>query len=127
MKEAINETGINVGQNQNLFTHMKNGKEINEENLASCLTENVPFMQRLIETLTDALLTNKDFHPAVELQLEQKVNEKVQKVCEKMNAKIQTLEENYEDLAQYSRRNCLLLHGLMKTPMMLLKIFLKKN
>ena len=127
MKEAINETGINVGQNQNLFTHMKNEKEINEENLASCLTENVPFMQRLIETLTDALLTNKDFHPEVEVQLEQKVNEKVQKVCEKMNAKIQTLEENYEDLAQYSRRNCLLLHGLIKAPMKLLKIFLKKN
>ena len=67
-------------------------------------------MKNLIAKLTTALLASEDFHTAIEMQIEEKVNEKLNKACEKIKKNTKNLEE----LSQHSRRNCLVIHGIKK-------------
>ena len=71
-------------------------------------------MKNLIAKLTTALLASEDFYTAIEMQIEEKVNETLKKACEKTKENTKNLEEKLEELSQYSRRNCLLIHGIKK-------------
>ena len=57
-------------------------------------------MKNLIDKLTTALLASEDFHSATEMQIEEKVNEKLKKACEKMKKNTKNLEEKLEELSQ---------------------------
>ena len=48
------------------------------------------------------------------MQIEEKVNQKLNKACKKMQKNTKNPEEKLEELSQYSRRNCLLIHGIKK-------------
>ena len=111
LKDAISESGIEIVPKQSTPTH---NKEITEESVTCSLLKNEIFMKNLIAKLTYALLASEDFHSAIEMQIEEKVNEKLKKACEKMKENTKIQEEKLEELSQYSRRNCLLIHGIKK-------------
>ena len=110
LKDAISESGIEIVPKQSTPTH---NKEIIEESVTCSLVKNEIFMKNLIAKLTPALLASEEFHTAIEMQIEKKVNEKLKKACEKMKENTKNLEEKLEELP-HSRRNCLLIHGLKK-------------
>ena len=76
--------------------------------------KNEMFMKNLTAKLMTALLASEDFHIAIEMRIEKKVNEKLKKAHKKMKENTKNLEEKLEELSQYSRRNCLLIHGIKK-------------
>ena len=81
LKDAISESGIEIVPKQSTPTH---NKEITEESVTCSLVKNEIFMKNIIAKLTTALLASEDFHSAIEMQMEEKVNEKFKKACEKM-------------------------------------------
>ena len=75
------------------------------------------FIGLIATKISEIIMSNNTFKQiicdAVSLDLQEKITKLKDKIW-LQNEKIKTLEESFENQAQYSRRNCLLIHGIVK-------------
>ena len=120
IKEFIQEmlkTGTIVEELIRKHTGASNQSTVNKgchEQTLICKTllENENFLQEIEERFTDALFKNETFQE----KLNSMVNKKLEAEREIYEKEISKLNEKIEAQEQYSRRNCLLLHGIPETP-----------
>ena len=82
---------------------------------AENLTANNTFIDIIVGTLTDKILADEEFQTAISMNLPTLVEAKTSSLNEKigeLNTKLDKAAQENESLEQYSRRNCLLFHGL---------------
>ena len=82
---------------------------------AENLTANNTFIDIIVGKLTDRILANEKFQTAISMSISTFVEAKTSSLNEKigkLNTKLDKAAQENESLEQYSRRNCLLFHGL---------------
>jgi len=70
------------------------------------------FIHAVAQNLIQHLISNQEFCKAINLEIEKKVREEVSKSNQIMQNNLLKLKKEYENLAQYTRRNCLIIHGI---------------
>ena len=80
--------------------------------LINKVVKNDNFINGVVEKLTEALLQNVEFNTALNLEIEKKVLDATAAQNEMYEKKFSEMQEEFEKLAQYSRRNCLIIHGI---------------
>ena len=82
---------------------------------AENLIANNTFIDIIVGKLTEKILANEEFQTAISMNLSTLVEAKTSSLNEKieeLNGKLDKAAQENESLEQYSRRNCLLFHGL---------------
>ena len=70
------------------------------------------FVSGVVRELSELRLYNQDFTTAINLEIENKIKKEYVKLQEDYDKKFVKMHAEFEKLSQYSRRNCLIIHGI---------------